>query len=98
MVEARLLGTAFGVCTTFQNLGTVIAPPVLGWIIEETKDLSYGQDGYFWTSVFFIVISFMAFMFNVCVYMYDKKKRDNLLQTTSPLENFERYTQSRITS
>jgi sugar phosphate permease len=95
MVEARLLGTAFGVCTTFQNLGTVIAPPVLGWIIEETKDHDYG---YFWTSVFFIIISFMAFMFNVCVYMYDKKKRDNLLQTTSPLENFERYTQSRITS
>ena len=76
MVEARLLGTAFGVCTTFQNLGTVIAPPVLGWIIEETQDHDYG---YFWTSVFFIVISFMAFMFNVCVYMYDKKKRDNLL-------------------
>ena len=42
MVEARLLGTAFGVCTTFQNLGTVIAPPLLGWITEETADLDYG--------------------------------------------------------
>tara|TARA_B110000305_G_C18865156_1_gene370610 strand:- start:6 stop:269 length:264 start_codon:yes stop_codon:yes gene_type:complete len=34
MVEARTLGTAFGICTTFQNLGTVIAPPILGLIID----------------------------------------------------------------
>merc|ERR1712224_689857 len=32
MVEAHTLGTAFGICTTFQNLGTVIAPPLIGFI------------------------------------------------------------------
>jgi MFS family permease len=32
MVEARLLGTAFGICTTFQNLGTLVAPPIIGYI------------------------------------------------------------------
>ena len=32
MVEARTLGTAFGICTMFQNLGTVIAPPIIGLI------------------------------------------------------------------
>ena len=32
MVEARVLGTAFGICTTFQNIGTVIAPPFIGII------------------------------------------------------------------
>lgn len=32
MVEARALGTAFGIATTFQNLGTVIAPPIIGFI------------------------------------------------------------------
>lgn len=32
MVEARTLGTAFGICTVFQNFGTLIAPPILGYI------------------------------------------------------------------
>ena len=32
MVEAHTLGTAFGICTTFQNFGTVIAPPLIGAI------------------------------------------------------------------
>jgi MFS family permease len=32
MVEARTLGTAFGICTVFQNFATLIAPPILGYI------------------------------------------------------------------
>ena len=36
MVEARALGTAFGIATTFQNLGTVIAPPIIGYIHQKT--------------------------------------------------------------
>jgi len=39
MVEARTLGTAFGICTSFQNFGTVIAPPIIGWINQETEDI-----------------------------------------------------------
>ena len=32
IVEPKLLGTAFGICTVFQNLGTAISPPILGYI------------------------------------------------------------------
>lgn len=32
MVEARTLGTAFGICTAFQNLGTLLASPVIGML------------------------------------------------------------------
>ena len=32
IVEAHTLGTAFGFCTSLQNLGTVIAPIIMGFI------------------------------------------------------------------
>ena len=86
MVESRALGTAFGICTTFQNLGTVIAPPILGYIIDYTKDMPpKSQKGYFYVEVFFIIVSIMAFVFNFGVYLYDKKKRENLLQDKEPM-------------
>ena len=39
MVQARTLGTAFGICTSFQNFGTVISPPIIGQIYTYTKFL-----------------------------------------------------------
>ena len=32
LVEARALGTAFGIATTAQNIATVISPPLTGYI------------------------------------------------------------------
>jgi len=32
LVEARALGTAFGICTSAQNLATVVSPPLTGLI------------------------------------------------------------------
>jgi MFS family permease len=78
MVEARVLGTAFGICTTFQNLGTVIAPPIIGLIQSKTPEI---QHGYGYVEVFFIGVSTLALALNIGVYAYDKKKRLNLLQS-----------------
>jgi len=77
MVEARTLGTAFGICTVFQNLGTVIAPPIMGMIQDATPE--YGH-GFFFVEVFFTAVSVLAFLFNLLAWYYDKKNRDNLLQ------------------
>ena len=38
MVEARALGTAFGICASMQNIGTVISPPLEGYILKTTKE------------------------------------------------------------
>ena len=57
MVEARTLGTAFGICTMFQNLGTVIAPPIIGLIQVKTENLKSSEYGYGYVELFFIVIS-----------------------------------------
>ena len=90
MVEARVLGTAFGICTTFQNLGTVIAPPVLAYFLgEKTKSFIYAD-------IFFLVNSLLALMFNLLIYCYDKSNRDNLLQSKEPLARFEAYTEIKI--
>ena len=79
MVEARTLGTAFGICTMFQNLGTVIAPPIIGMIQNDTKNIDESRFGYDYVELFFVVVSILAFCFNFGVYLYDKLKRENLL-------------------
>lgn len=85
MVEARTLGSAFGICTTFQNIGTLIAPLVLSAITGGDDDGDAGdiQEGgiknYEWVCVFFILVSVLAFIFNFIVYLYDKKNRGNIL-------------------
>lgn len=93
MVEARALGTAFGICTMFQNLGTVIAPPTIGLIQGKTASLAHSEYGYAYVELFFIAISILAFCFNFGVYLYDKLKRENLLQSTRPMQGFEKYIQ-----
>lgn len=93
MVEARTLGTAFGICTMFQNLGTVIAPPIIGLIQGDTENLPHSEYGYGYVELFFIVISIFAFCFNFGVYLYDRIKRENLLQSVRPMQNFEKYIQ-----
>ena len=96
MVEARTLGTAFGICTVFQNLGTVIAPPVMGYIQDSTVDNPYGT--YFYVEIFFTIVSTAAFCLNLWVYAWDKKNRSALLQSMAPLEEFEKYTSLKMTA
>jgi len=38
LVEKKTLGTAFGICNVFENIGTVLTPPILGMIEEATPD------------------------------------------------------------
>jgi len=93
IVEARALGTAFGICTAFQNMGTVVAPIIVGLILEGTEDVKFSKGGYLFASLFFVLISCLALIFNIWVYLYDKQKRENLLESKKPLAEFERYTQ-----
>jgi sugar phosphate permease len=70
MVEGRTLGTAFGICTVFQNLGTAIAPIILGFIQEKTKEIDHG---FFYVEVFMIFVSLIALLCNLAVFISDKK-------------------------
>ena len=82
MVEARSLGTAFGMVTLFQNVGTFFAPPLIGYIQDYYKDVNkypWAKHGYFMVEVFFTVISVLAFFFTLMVWWSDKVKRDAVL-------------------
>jgi len=76
MVEARVLGTAFGICTACQNMATVISPLLTGYIQEETPG---AQKGYFWVEIYFIIVSLIALSSMIAVWRYDKKQRENIL-------------------
>lgn len=71
----------------------MIAPPIIGFIQGKTASLAHSEYGYGYVELFFIVISILAFCFNFGVYLYDRIKRENLLQSTRPMENFEKYIQ-----
>lgn len=66
IVKENTLGTAFGICTVFQNFGTTIAPPILGWIQEKTYQT---KSGFFFIEVFFIIISLCALLCNYGSYL-----------------------------
>lgn len=61
IVEARTLGTAFGIVNVFENIGTVLAPPILGLIQENTEK----DHGYFWVEIFFTFIACLSLFFNI---------------------------------
>ena len=75
MVEARTLGTAFGICTACQNFGTFFAAPIIGILtIDEDERIGkpYYRKGYFWVSLFFIIISLFSLLFNFLAHYFDK--------------------------
>ena len=82
MVEARILGTAFGIATASQNMATVVSPIFTGYIQTSTAGPpphDHAQYGYFWVEVYFILVSLIALTANITVWRFDKKKRENLL-------------------
>lgn len=77
MVEAHSLGTAFGIATCFSNLGTTVAPLIMGFIQDNTVGFSLGD--YFWVEVFFVFVSLITLGCNYMIYRWDHDNRNNLL-------------------
>ena len=78
MVEAKVLGTAFGICTVFSNLGMAVAPPIVGKIYDGTTKQVLSNE-FFYFELFFVVISVFAFISFLGAYYIDKKYRNNIL-------------------
>ena len=88
LVEEKLLGTAFGVLTTLQNVLTAIIPPVNGFIKDKTSEIN---QGYTWVEVLFVIISLLGLLTHLAVYIWDVKKRGTLLQSKDPSTKFTEY-------
>ena len=76
-----------------QNVGTFIAPPIIGFIHDHTLEELYG---YFWVEIFFTVVSVIALILTIMVYRFDKNSRENILQSVNVLKEFKSQTQTMI--
>lgn len=72
MVDEKLLGSAFGLCGSFQNIGTIIAPIIITWIQGESDDPNK-INNYYGILYFFIAISAIALILNLLIYFIDNK-------------------------
>lgn len=84
-VPARLVGTAYGLCTAIQNIGLTISPLVGGVILDKTDK----EDGYFYLMVYFAGLACCGIFFNVWLYIDDLKNRDGILDKVDEGENLE---------
>jgi nitrate/nitrite transporter NarK len=71
IVDSSLLGTAYGIGGVFLNLISVIVPPLIG----DIKDNTQKNHGYFWTEVSFIFFAALAFFINVYIYLSIRKTK-----------------------
>ena len=64
--EPNQISTAFGLCTSFQNIGMTISPLIAGYILN--TDSIYN---YFWYLTYFEVIATIGVVLNICLYVDD---------------------------
>ena len=69
-VDDSMMGKAYGLSAVFLNFGTVIFPPMVGYIKENTER----NHGYFWTEVSYIGFTILALIINIAQYLRTKQK------------------------
>lgn len=77
IVEARTVGTAFGLCTAIQNTGMSIAPTISSSIITATKDQVYG---YYWVSYFWLCCAALGSVINLLIFLQDLRTGNVLMK------------------
>jgi MFS family permease len=83
-VTARLVGTAYGMCTAVQNVGLFISPWVSSQCLKTSK-----QDGYFWLMMYYCVLAMIGIFFNVWLYFDDLRNRGGILDKVDDGENLQ---------
>mmetsp|Transcript_2118 Transcript_2118/g.5240 ORF Transcript_2118/g.5240 Transcript_2118/m.5240 type:complete len:167 (+) Transcript_2118:1009-1509(+) len=78
-VEAKTIGTAFGVATAVQNFGLAVGPLIVGGLIDGTSL----QDGYFWASMFFIFMGALGIISAILLGIVDKNN-NGVLNSRDP--------------
>ena len=75
-VKPQVVGTAYGVCNAFQNLGLALGPIAVGALTFKHKV----GDSYIWVNVFLWAICFLSFLWGVGIWLSDKYQSNGLLQ------------------
>ena len=94
IVEPRFYGTVIGTTFAISNLGLVIFPLILEYLIDNTTQ----QDGYFWGSFLLAILASLGGITGVIVYYLDMKK-GGVLHSKDPYsakQKFKLLNQSKI--
>ncbi len=83
-VPAKLVGTAYGLCTAIQNIGLTISPIIAAKCLNSEK-----QQGYFAMMMYFSFLACCGIVFNVWLYFDDLKNRGGILDAVDNGENLE---------
>merc|ERR1712224_922327 len=88
LVRENQTGTAYGFITCFQNIGTTLMPPLIGYIVDSTKKFHHG---YFWAQIAFIFFGICSVVVKVTLYRWDQEVRGGILQSKTPQVDFLAY-------
>ena len=83
LIKPKSHGTAFGILTCCQNIGTTIFPFLIGKI----KD----RYGFFWVDVALLITCSIITCLRVTLFFWDRKKRGSILQSKTASSKFEAY-------
>jgi len=79
LVPENSTGTAYGIVTSCQNIGTTLMPLVMSSIHDHTKGNKY-------VDIVFILFCLWSMFFKFCLYRWDVQKRNGILQGKNPAE------------
>ena len=80
-----MIGTAFGLVVSFENLNLSIAPLIFGTIHDHSEGIGHG---YYWALIYVIGQMGLAFVSAMVVYLIDRKKNNILQLGMNEAKNF----------
>jgi len=69
VVDEQVVATAYGIAYSFENIGNVIGPYIVGWISD--KNEVNGVVDYFWVSIFLGIGSAIGLIMNIILIPID---------------------------
>jgi MFS family permease len=79
VVKPFMLGTAFGLVTSVQQIGLTIAPYVVGVLLHDSMSAEYPHYGFVNEQLFLASLAFLGFLCNIWLYYDDKHKRGGMI-------------------
>jgi nitrate/nitrite transporter NarK len=84
LVDKDKVGTALGLCSSFQNLGVAIVPPIMGLIKDYNPDKDFG---YYWVTRFSFINATIGLGFGLWLFIHDLKYNEGILNMNVQTRN-----------
>ena len=85
VVKPKVIGSAYGICTVFNNIGLGIAPIMVGLLTFKNEEVNM----YFWANIFLCSFWVIGLLLWLILFISDKHSHNGILQ--KPSKNIEKY-------